>query len=139
MAVAFSRDDRYVATADGDTAVRVYAANSGSRISQNMDSTMTPLVVDFTADGRSVIAGGGDKVLLFIDTATGKTVRRSSRLAQPPAVLEVSPDGAWIATVFMKAENLTQPEHAVVTPIASAPDALHLPYFQVPSTHPRLR
>jgi tricorn protease-like protein len=166
-AVAFSRDDRYVATADGDTAVRVYAANTGTRISENLDSTMTPLAVDFTADGRTVVAAGGDKVLLFIDTATGRTTRRSARLPQPPAVLEVSPDGAWIATVLMKAENMMEAEHVIVTPIASGPpavewmpprlpvgggwtsdgrlliaialpDSLQLSYFQVPSTQPRL-
>lgn len=117
--VAFSRDGRWIATADGDTAVRVYECATGRRVSENLDSIMEPLVVDFAADGQSVVAGGGDKVLLFIDSATGRTIRRSRPLPQPPAALEVSPDGASIATVFMKSENMTEPDHIVVTPFAS--------------------
>lgn len=112
--LAFSRDDRLVATGDGDAVIRVYEAHTGRRVSENREFLMTPLAIDFTADGVSVIAGSGDRVLLFVDTATGKTTRRMERTAQPAAYVEVSPDGTSVTTGFMKAENMTQPEHVFI-------------------------
>jgi hypothetical protein len=111
--LAFSRDDRLVATGDGDAAIRVYAAQTGRRVSENREFLMTPLAIDFAADA-SVIAGGGDRVLLFIDAATGKTTRRMERTEQPAAFVEVSPDGLSITTAFMKAENMTLPDHVFI-------------------------
>ena len=112
--LAFSRDDRLVATGDGDAVVRTYDANTGKPIAENHELLMVPLALDFTADGKSVVAGGGDRMLLFIDAATGTTTRRMDRTAQPAALLEMSPDGSALATAFMKAENMTQPEHILV-------------------------
>jgi hypothetical protein len=61
-----------------------------------------------------VIAGGGDKVVLFIDASNGQTIRKMDRTAQPVAFLEVSPDGASFGTAFMKSENMTLPDRIVV-------------------------
>jgi WD40 repeat protein len=118
MAAAFSRDGRYIATADGDTAVRVYEAGNARLVSENKDSVMSPLAVDFTPDGRTVLASGGDKVVLFVDAATGRTSRRAST-TQPPLAMLISPDGKSLATVFMKSEDMTQPDHITVTSVAS--------------------
>jgi WD40 repeat protein len=112
--LAFSPDDHLVATGDGDSAIRVHDARSGHVIAENREFLMTPLAIVFTADGRFVIAGSGDKVLLFIDAATGKTARRLDRTAQPAALLDVSPDGKWLAAGFMKAENMSQPDHVLI-------------------------
>lgn len=119
MAAAFSRDNRYIATADGDTAVRVYETANGRLISENKDSLMSPLAVDFTADGRTVVASGGDKVVLFIDAASGRTSRRVTGATQPPLAMQISPDGSRLATVFMKSEDMTQPDHITLTSLAS--------------------
>jgi WD40 repeat protein len=117
--LAFSRDDRFIATGDGDVVVRVYDAHSGQRTSENRDFLLVPLAVEFTADGRSVIAGSGDKVVLFIVAATGKTIRRLDRTAEPAQYLEVSPDGTSFTTAYMKAENMTIPDHVVIRTTAS--------------------
>ena len=118
-ALAFSPDDRLVATGDGDAGVRVYDARTGQRIAENHEFLMVPLTVVFTSDGTTVISGGGDKVLHFIDASTGKTARKMERSAQPPAFVDVSPDGSAFTTVFMKAEDMTSPEHVVVRAITS--------------------
>ena len=70
-AVAFSRDDSLIVTADADTAVRVYDARTGKLTAENRDFLLEPLAVDFTSDGKQVIAAGADKVLAFIDARVG--------------------------------------------------------------------
>jgi WD40 repeat protein len=107
-AVAFSRDGAMLATADADTAVRIYDASSGKLMSRNDDFMLEPLAIDFTADGKQVVAAGADKVVAFIDNASGHLVRRLQKTPEPVAYLEVAPDGAALATVFMKADNLTE-------------------------------
>jgi DNA-binding beta-propeller fold protein YncE len=97
-ALALSRDDRLVATGDGDGAIRVHDAHTGRLIAENREFLMTPLAVAFTADGRTVIAGSGDL----------------ARTAQPAALLDVSPDGKWLAAAFMKAENMSKPDHVLI-------------------------
>jgi hypothetical protein len=61
-----------------------------------------------------VIAAGADKILAFIDANSGKLVRRLEKTVEPVAYLEVSPDGAFVATVFMKADNLVLPAPVAV-------------------------
>jgi WD40 repeat protein len=113
-AIAFSRDDSLIVTADADTAVRVYDARTGKLLAENRDFLLEPLAVDFTSDGKQVIAAGADKVLAFIDANSGKLVRRLQKTVEPVAYLEVSPDGAFVATVFMKADNLVKPAPVAV-------------------------
>ena len=114
LTLAFSRDGRRVATGDGDTVVRIHDAATGKEIASNREFLMVPLIVAFSADGASVFAGSGDKVVTIIDAATGRTSRKLERTAQPTQALDVSPDGHSIATIFMKSEDMTQPDHVVV-------------------------
>jgi len=113
-AVVFSRDGAMLATADADTAVRVYEAGSGRLISRNNDFLLEPLAIDFSADDKQVVAAGADKVVVFIDAASGRLVQRFEKTSEPVAYLEVSPDGNALATVFTKAENLTEPAPVAV-------------------------
>ena len=114
LTLAFSRDGRWVATGDGDTLVRIHETATGKEVASNREFLMVPLIVAFSADGASVFAASGDKFVNIIDTATGKTVRKLDRTTQPMQALDVSPDGASIATIFMKSEDMTQPDHVVV-------------------------
>jgi WD40 repeat protein len=113
-AIAFSRDNNLIVTADADTAVRVYDARTGKLLAENRDFLLEPLAVDFTSDGKQVIAAGADKVLAFIDANSGKLIRHLEKTVEPVAYLEVSPDGAFVATVFMKADNLVLPAPVAV-------------------------
>ena len=113
-AIAFSRDNSLIVTADADTAVRVYDARTGKLLAENRDFLLEPLAVDFTSDGKQVIAAGADKVLAFIDANSGKLVRRWEKTSSLCLIWEVSPDGAFVATVFMKADNLVLPAPVAV-------------------------
>ena len=118
LALAFSPDGRHIATGDGDTVVRIYDAPTGRWLAENRDLLMVPLAVAFTADGGSVIASSGDKIVLFADVSSGKQTRKLDRTAQPVMYLDLSPDGKSLATAFMKAEDMTQPDHLVIREIA---------------------
>jgi WD40 repeat protein len=108
-----------LATADADTVVRVYDVRSGKLISRNGDFLLEPLAVDFSADGKQLVAAGADKVVVFIDAASGRVVRRLEKTAEPVAYLEVSPAGDALATVFMKAANLAEPAPVAIWDVAS--------------------
>jgi WD40 repeat protein len=117
--VAFSRDDALIATCESD-GIRVYGAKTGKLVSRNTDFLAEPLAIDFTPDGRQVVAGGGDKRVLLIDAATGKTLR-TVKTVEAIFYLEVSADGQELAVV-------TQPAD---TPQLPAPVAfIRLPSFQ---------
>ena len=99
--------------------MRVYDTRDGKLVSENTDSLMSPLAVDFLPDGQTVIASGGDKVLIYIEAATGRTVRRVTGATQPPFFMQISQDGTLLGTAFMKSEDMTQPDHVTLTNIAS--------------------
>jgi len=119
LVLAFSRDGQRVATGDGDTIVRIHDAATGKEVASNREFLMVPLAVAFSADGASVFAGSGDKFVTIIDSATGKTTRKLPRTRQPVQAFDVSPDGKSIATIFMKSEDMTQPDHVVVRSVDS--------------------
>ena len=102
-------------------AVRVYDARSGKQVAENRDFLLEPLAVDFDSDGRQVVAGGGDKIVAFIDAGSGKLIRRLQKTDEPVSnySLKVSPDGSLVAAILMKAENMTQPAPVVVWEVSS--------------------
>lgn len=118
-AIAFSRDGKSMATADADTAVRIYDARNGKILAKNDDFLLEPLAVAFTFDGRQVIAAGADKVLDYVDASSGRLLRRLQKTAEPVAYLEVSPDGAYVATVYIKADNLVLPAPVAVWEVST--------------------
>jgi len=119
LALAFSRDGRRVTTGDGDTVIRIHDAATGKELASNREFLMVPLAVAFSADGASVFAASGDKFVTIIDAATGRTARKLDRTTQPVQGLDVSPDGRSITTIFMKSEDMTQPDHVVVRSVDS--------------------
>lgn len=99
--------------------MRIYETRTGKLIAENHDFLSEPMAIDFTMDGKQVIAAGADQILAYIDAATGKLLRSSRKTKQPIIYLEVSPDGESMAVVFMKAENMTQPAPIAVWGVAS--------------------
>jgi hypothetical protein len=81
---------------------------------------LEPFAVNFTKDGKQLIAAGADRVIAYIDTATGKVNRKSKVQSEPIVYLEVSPDGESLAIAFVKAENVRQPAPIAVWTVASA-------------------
>jgi WD40 repeat protein len=103
--LSFSPDGRWVATADGDTFVRVYDANSGSLRSIVKDFILEPMAVAFLPDGKSLLAGGVDKTVSIIDPESGKVLRALPKQAEIVVLLDVSADGKKAAAVYRSAER----------------------------------
>jgi WD40 repeat protein len=118
-ALAFSRDGTRLAAADADTVVRLYDPRTGELLKSNAEFLLEPLTAAFSADGQHVFTGGADKLVATLDVATGKTSRRSGKLDDPVAVLDVSPDGAWVAALLMHADNLLIPGPVIVSEAAT--------------------
>jgi WD40 repeat protein len=116
--VVFSRDARSLATSDGD-GVHIYDVRSGKLTAKNADFVSEPLAVDFSADGKSVFASGGDRTVLQIDAGTGKTLRRSATLTDPVFYLETSPNGREAAFVTQNADDPQRPAPVVFTDAGS--------------------
>jgi WD40 repeat protein len=99
-ALAFSPDGTKLASADGDTAIRVYDARSGILRSTASDFLLESLAADFSPDGRSLFVGGADKTISVIDPLAGKirdTFGRQSGLLRG---IVASPDGKQIAAIY---------------------------------------
>jgi WD40 repeat protein len=119
QAIAFSRGNSLIATGDGDTQVRIYNAVTGKLIARNTDLLLEPFTVDFTADGKQVLAAGADKAIVVIDASTGRLVRRVGTVAEPVGHLEISPDGHRLVTVLLKASGMRQPAPVLVWDLES--------------------
>lgn len=118
-AIAFSRDGTRLAAADADTVVRFYEARTGELLKTNADFLLEPLAAAFSADGKQLLTGGGDKLLATLDVASGTTARKSGKLDDPVASVDLSPDGAWSAALLMHADNLTMPAPVIVSEAAT--------------------
>jgi WD40 repeat protein len=116
--VVFSRDGRSLATTDGD-GVRIYDVQSGRVVAKNDDFTGVQLAVEFSADGKQLLAAGGDRAVLVIDATTGKTLRRSAKLSDPVFYLEASPDGRDVAVVTQNADDPQRRVPIAFTDVAS--------------------
>lgn len=109
--LAFSPDGAWVATADGDTFVRVYDASTGALHSATQGTLLEPMTVAFSPDGKTLLAGGVDKTISVIEAASGKISRTIAK--QPGLVfsLSVSPDGKHAAVVYRSAERFADINH----------------------------
>jgi hypothetical protein len=90
---------------DQGCVVRIYDARSGRLLARNEDFLFKPIAVDFTSDGRYVIADCVDRVSVYIDASNGKVSHRMDRDAEPAYYLFVSEDGRRFAVQFLKADN----------------------------------
>jgi len=115
QSIAFSRDGGRIATADSDTVVRIYDGRNGELLARHTDFLLEPLAAAFSSDGKQLLAAGADKVIAVLDAATGGVVRKSAKLADPVAYLDVSPDGALTVAGLMHADNLLMPAPLLIS------------------------
>lgn len=66
-----------------------------------------------------MIAAGADQSLVFIDAASGKTVRRSRKMPNAVFDLKLSPNGSEIAVVTLEANDLGAPSPVVALDVTS--------------------
>lgn len=116
--VVFSRDGTSLASSDGD-GIRIYDVGTGRLRAKNEDFVSEPLAVEFSADGKQLFAGGGDRAVLLIDAKTGSTLRRSATLTDPVFYLETSPNGREVAAVTQNADDPQRPAPVVFVDVTS--------------------
>jgi WD40 repeat protein len=112
VALSFSPDGRWVATADQDTFVRVYDANTGNLHSTVQGSLLEPTAVAFAAGGKSLVVGHVDKTVSIVDPDAGKVIRVLPK--QPGLIwsIDVAANGkraviAYNSSVFSDIHHLT--------------------------------
>jgi WD40 repeat protein len=98
--VAFSPDNRLLATGSVNGRVQLWDVHSGTPRGAPLATDTEPVFdVAFSPDGRLLAAGGGDKVVRLWDTATGKPVGIPlTGHTRKIDALAFSPDGALLAT-----------------------------------------
>lgn len=98
--LTFSPDSALIASADGDTSIRVYDARTGALHSSTTDLLLESFGLDFSPDGKFLFAGGADRAISVIDPASGKILRTLPRQPGVPKALVASPDGKHVAAMY---------------------------------------
>ena len=110
-ALSFSPDSRWVATADGDGFVRVYNAKTGALRGTPTEFLLEPFTVAFGPDGKSVLAGGADRVISIIDPQDGKISRAIPKQPGLVETLDISANGKLAAVVYGAGELFMTVNH----------------------------
>lgn len=103
--IDFSPDSSLLATADADTAVRIYNRHGKLR-AKYWGSLLEPFAISFLPDGKQLVVGGADCTLTLLDASDAHVVRALPK--QPDPVFEVAalPDGASLISLHIDAESL---------------------------------
>jgi dipeptidyl aminopeptidase/acylaminoacyl peptidase len=112
-ASALSPDGKMLATADGDTVLRVYDTSSWKIAHEYRGLKLETFAVPFTSDGKHLLAGGADDHISLLDLSSGTEVHRLS--AEMGYVAEILPlgDNRRAAVVYLDTDGL-KPPRAVV-------------------------
>jgi WD40 repeat protein len=98
-AVAFSPDERWLASAGDDGTVRLWEPETGRELLR-MTGHSTPVnAIEFSPDGRWLVSGGEDGTVQLWDPATGQPVRRQFDESGQVSDVAFSRDGRSLAIV----------------------------------------
>ena len=100
MYIAFSPDGTMLASTDGDTAIRIYDAHTGTLRSTASDLLLESLALDFSSDSKSLFVGGPDQSISVIDALTGKLRDTLPKQSGTVRGLVSSGDGKQIAAIY---------------------------------------
>jgi WD40 repeat protein len=114
MAISFSPDSTLLATADADTAIRVYDARTGNLRSTVSDLLLESLAVDFSSDGKSLFVGGAGKTISIVDPLTGKILDMLPKQSGTLRGLVASTDGQQIAAMYNLPDRFDEASISVV-------------------------
>jgi WD40 repeat protein len=112
-ACAVSPDGKWLATADGDTVVRVYDTASWKLAHEYRGLTLETFAVPFTSDGKYLLAGGADNYISVLDVSSGTEVHRLG--GQTGYVVDILPlgDTRHAAVLYLDSDGLKPPHQAV--------------------------
>ena len=99
MSVAFSPDEKTIASGGYDKTVRLWDAQTGKLLQTLIGHTATVWDVAFSSDGKTIASGSHDKTVRLWEADTGEPLRTLTT-EQMTAVWSVafSPDGKTIAS-----------------------------------------
>ncbi len=119
LSLDFSPDGQWLVSADADTEVRIYESRTGALRATADDLLLETFAVVFSADSRSVYAGGADKTVSVIDVASGKVVRAFARQPHAVSALKLSPDGKLLLALYFDERGSANPAPVVVWNVAA--------------------
>jgi WD40 repeat protein len=106
-AMDFSPDSNLLATADGDTSVRIYDRNGRLKATYS-DLLVEPFAISFAPDGKQVVTGGADCTLTILDASDAHVVRRLAKQPDPIFGVAVLPDGMSIVSLNIEAAGFSK-------------------------------
>jgi WD40 repeat protein len=113
-AVAISADGKLLATGGGDTVIRIYDTGNWKMLRENRSASKLEMFsMDFTPDGKYLLAGGADNHVLVIDPATGEETHKLG--GEPGVVEDVSAlgDNRHAMVEYVDADDAKPPVHAM--------------------------
>jgi WD40 repeat protein len=112
-ACAVSPDGKLLATADGDTVLRVYDTSTWKMALEYRGFKLETFAVPFSNDGKYLLAGGADDHIAVLDLSSGTEVHRLA--GEHGAVGDILPlgDNRRVAVLYFDSDGL-KPPHQVV-------------------------
>jgi WD40 repeat protein/tRNA A-37 threonylcarbamoyl transferase component Bud32 len=98
VAVAWSPDDRWIATGSKDTTARIVDANTGELRLSLIGHSNSVQAVAFSPDGSVLATGSADGTARLWSTLSGQCLRVFTNHAGGVLSLAFSPRGRWLAT-----------------------------------------
>jgi WD40 repeat protein len=109
-AAALSPDGSLLATAGGDTVIRIYDTSTWKLLRENRNATKLEMFdLDFTPDGKAFLTAGADDHLTVIDAATGNEVRKLGGRKGVIVDISVLGDGTHAAVEYDDVDDMLKP------------------------------
>lgn len=101
----FSPDSGLLATADSDTAIRIYD-RIGRLRARYSGLVLEPYAIRFMPDGKQIAVGGADCMLTILDVSDNHVVRQLPKQTDPIFAIVPLPDGTSLLSIHIDAARL---------------------------------
>jgi len=119
LALDFSPDGKWLASADADTGIRFYEASTGAPRASNNDFLLEPFATAFSTDSKYLYVGGADKTISVLDVLSGRVVRTLPKQTFVVRILQPSPDGMSLVAAYADEHSFDNPAPVLVWDLAA--------------------